>query len=279
VGLHIVPLDAPFGAEVTGLDPAAPLDAELVAELRAALDDHLLLLFRNGDALPHNAHVAARCTAFGALRPTLADRSRYRDQPGINRVSNRDADGVQGTGGSGPVGWHSDLHFQPPLIEFVYLDAVAVPGAGGQTSFADLRAAYDALDPEMRRRVDDLQVHYRWRPDIDFAAYFKASDPESLATEATVPLVYRNTRTGRRSVWPNDGPDFVVDVVGLSPEEGRSLLRDLVVHCTQPRFVYRHEWRRGDAVLWNNIQALHRREAFDDSAERVMRHVNILAGA
>ena len=279
MGVRLVPLDAPFGAEVIGLAPDAPLDAALVAELRAALDEHLLLLFRNGDALPANEHVAARCAAFGPLRPTLADRSRYPDQPGINRVSNRDADGVQGTGGAGPVGWHSDLHFQPPLIEFVHLDAVAVPGHGGETSFADLRAAYDALAPAVRDRIDDLQVHYRWRPDIDFAAYFKTSDPSTLATETTVPLVVRNPRTGRRSVWPNDGPDFVVDVAGLSPGEGRALLDELLVHCTQPRFVYRHAWRKGDAVLWNNIQALHRREAFDDTTERVMRHVNILTTA
>ncbi len=277
--LRYVPLAAPFGAEVLGLDLTAPIDASVRASLVAALDEHLLLLVRNGSAPPTDDQVAALCGALGALRPTLADRSRHPGQPGINRVSNRDADGVQGTGGAGPVDWHSDLHFQPPLIEFVYLDALAVPGHGGETSFADLRAAYDALPAALRARIDDLVVHYRWRPDIDFATYFATSDPSSLATETTVPLVHRNPRTGRPSVWPNRGPDFVVDVVGLPEAEGRALLDDLLARATRPEHVLRHAWQPGDAVVWNNTQALHRREAFDDSTVRVMRHVNILTSA
>lgn len=272
----VLPFDAPFGAEVRGLDFSVPLDAPTRTQLVAALDEYLVLLFRHGAHPPTNHDLAATCAAIGALRPTLADRSRYHDEPGINRISNRDADGVVGTGGAGPVGWHSDLHFTPPLIEFVYLDALAVPGSGGATSFADLRAAYDALPPATRATIDDLSVHYRWRPDIDFASYFAASDPASLVPGATVPLVFENPRTGRRSVWPNDGPDFVVAVDGLEPEAGRALLDDLIAHCTAPEFVYRHDWAPGDAVLWNNTQALHSREPFDDTTVRVMRHVNIL---
>lgn len=272
-------LDASFGAEVLGFDFSAPLVPATRAQLVDALDEHLLLLFRHGDRPPTNAEVATVCAAIGPLRPTLADRSRLPDQPGINRVSNRDADGVQGTGGAGPVGWHSDLHFTPPLIEFVYLDALAVPRTGGETSFADLCAAYDALPAETRARIATLEVHYRWRPDIDFARYFAATDLAGLATETTVPLVHRNPRTGRPSVWPNDGPDFVVDVPGLDPDVGRALLDELIAHCTQPQFVYRHQWQTGDAVLWNNTQVLHRRESFDDAHERVLRHVNILTVA
>lgn len=279
MGLRLEPLDGPFGAEVRGLDVAEPIGEATRAALVAALDEHLLLLFRNGAALPYDDQVAALCTALGPLRPTLADRSRHPGQPGINRVSNRDADGVQGTGGAGPVGWHSDLHFQPPLIEFVYLDAVAVPGHGGATSFADLRAAYDALPEPQKARIHDLVVRYRWRPDIDFATYFATSDPSSLATETTVPLVFRNPRTRRPSVWPNRGPDFVVDIVGLPEAEGRALLDELLAAATRPEHVLRHDWAVGDAVLWNNTQALHRREAFDDTTVRVMRHVNILTTA
>src|SRR5207237_618958 len=145
VPVSIEPLDAALGAEVRGFDFAAPLDNDLRDELLAAVDRHLLLLFRN-DTVPTEADVVRVCEAFGPLRPTLADRSRLPGYPGINRVSNRDADGVVGTGGCGEVTFHSDLHFVPPLIEMVYLDAVQAPDAGGRTGWANLVAAYDALD-------------------------------------------------------------------------------------------------------------------------------------
>jgi alpha-ketoglutarate-dependent taurine dioxygenase len=276
VTLTITPLDAPLGAEVRGHDFATPPDAATVAQLQAAVDEHLVLLFRNGADGPTNQQVVDFCESFGPLRPTLADKSRLPGYPGINRVSNRDADGVQGTGGHAVVTWHSDLSFTPPLIEFLWLDAVVIPGTGGRTKWANLCAAYDALDDATKARIDDLGVRYRLRDGLDFSGYFKASDPNSLYDDTVISLVQRNPRTGRKSVWPNTGPDFAAEVLGMSPDEGAELLAGLLAHCTQPRFVYAHEWRVGDACLWINTQTMHEREAFDDSHERVLRHVNIL---
>ena len=272
----MTPLDAPLGAEVHGFDFATHVDHAVRDRLVAAIDDHLVLLFRNGDAPPTNQQVADLCSAIGPLRPTLADKSRLPDQPGINRVSNRDAHGVVGTGGSGTVTWHSDLSFQPPLIEFLYLDALVIPGLGGDTKFVNLCAAYAALPVATRARIDDIAVKYRLRDGLDFSGYFKASDPGSLFQETVVSLVQRNPRTGRKSVWPNTGPDFAVDVLGFDPAAGGALLAELLEHCTRDEFVYRHVWRRGDAVLWLNTQTMHEREAFPDEHERVLRHVNIL---
>ena len=272
----MTPLDAPLGAEVHGFDFAMHVDHAVRSRLVAAIDDHLVLLFRNGDAPPTNQQVADLCSAIGPLRPTLADKSRLPDQPGINRVSNRDADGVVGTGGSGTVTWHSDLSFQPPLIEFLYLDALVIPGLGGDTKFVNLCAAHAALPAVTRARIDDIAVKYRLRDGLDFSGYFKASDPGSLFQETVVSLVQRNPRTGRKSVWPNTGPDFAVDMLGFDPAPGRALLAELLEHCTRDEFVYRHVWRRGDAVLWLNTQTMHEREAFPDEHERVLRHVNIL---
>src|SRR5207247_326016 len=121
VTVAITPLDEPLGADVMGFDFDAPLDAATRDRLAAAVDEHLLLVFRN-DVLPTEQQVVDFCESFGPLKPTLADRSRLPGYPGINRVSNRDADGVQGTGGSGIVTFHSDLSFNPPLLEFIYLD-------------------------------------------------------------------------------------------------------------------------------------------------------------
>jgi alpha-ketoglutarate-dependent 2,4-dichlorophenoxyacetate dioxygenase len=238
-----------------------------------------VLLFRNGERVPTNQQVVDFCESFGPLRPTLADKSRLPGYRGINRVSNRDADGVQGTGGHGIVTWHSDLSFTPPLIEFLWLDALVIPGEGGRTKWTNLCAAYDALDDATKARIDDLGVRYRLRDGLDFSGYFKASDPATLYKDTEISLVQRNPRTGRKSVWPNTGPDFAVEVVGMSPSEGAALMGDLLAHCSQDQFVYAHEWQVGDACLWINTQTMHEREAFDDSQERVLRHVNILGVA
>jgi alpha-ketoglutarate-dependent taurine dioxygenase len=154
-----------------------------------------------------------------------------------------------------------------------------IPGSGGRTKWTNLCAAYDALDESTKERIDDLGVRYRLRDGLDFSGYFKASDPAGLFQDTEISLVQRNPRTGRRSVWPNTGPDFAVEVVGLPAAEGAALLADLFAHCTHDRFVYAHEWRVGDGCLWLNTQTMHEREPFPDSEERVLRHVNILGVA
>jgi taurine dioxygenase len=275
--LTITPLDAPLGAEVTGFDFASPVDEPARDELLAAVDEHLLLVFRNGQ-LPTEQQVVDFCESFGQLNPTLADKSRLPGYPGINRVSNRDADGVVGTGGSGVVTFHSDLSFRPPLIEFIYLDAVKVTAEGGATKWTNLVAAYDALDTVTQNRIDDLGVRYRLRDGLDYDGYFKATSV-NLAASTEISLVQRNPRHGRKAVWPNIGPDFAADVQGLSSDESAALLAELFEHCTQDRFVYRHEWHMGDACFWLNNQTMHEREAFPDREERVLRHVNVLGTA
>ena len=169
MSLTITPLDAPLGAEVAGFDFAAPAAPDATARLLAAVDEHLLLLFRNPEP-PTPAQVTAFCESFGPLRPTLADKSRLPGFPGINRVSNVDVDGVVGTGGSDVVTYHSDLSFNPPLIEFLYLDAIALPTSGGATKWLNLVAAYQDLDTDTKARIDDIGVEYRLRDGLDFGS-------------------------------------------------------------------------------------------------------------
>lgn len=274
--IRFTPLDAPLGALVEGFDPAERITPDVRDAFVAAIDEHLMLLVRNGDAPPSNQQVVDLCSAVGPLRPTLADKSRLPGHPGINRVSNRDACGVVGTGGHGTVAWHSDLSFQPPLIEFLYLDALSIPARGGATSWTNLCAAYDALPEATRLRIDDLGVRYRLRDGLDFSSYFKASDPASLFQDTEISLVQTNPRNGRRGVWPNTGPDFAVEVQAMCRADGTRLLAELFAHCTRDEFVYRHVWRRGDACLWLNTHTMHQRESFPDTDVRVLRHVNIL---
>jgi taurine dioxygenase len=162
------------------------------------------------------------------------------------------------------------------LIEFLYLDALELPTNGGDTKWLNLVAAYEDLPGETKERIGDLTVRYRLRDGLDFNDYFKASDGESLRDETEISLVQTNPRTGRKSVWPNIGPDFSAQVVGMSPDDSALLLKELYVHCTQDKFVYRHRWRVGDSALWINTQTMHEREAFPGDQVRVLRHVNIL---
>jgi taurine dioxygenase len=269
-----------FGAYVDGVDLCAAPDDDTRAAVQAALDEHLVLILRNGPDVATDAQVVAFCSAFGPLRPSLADKSRMKDHPAINLVGNRHLGEVQGSGGSGPLHFHSDLHHEPPLIEFIYLDALCVPAEGGATLWVNLRAAYDALTDERKDLIDGLSVRYALRKDLDFDTYFKASTT-ALATRrqsTEVSLVQSNGRNGRKSVWPNAGPqsNHTAQIVGMEPEESTALLTELFDHCTQDRFRLRHHWQQGDACLWHNLQTMHGREAFPEDQPRMMRHVNIL---
>jgi taurine dioxygenase len=248
--------------------------------VQAALDEYLVLTFRNGLPSPTDEEVVAFCAAFGPLRPSLADQSRVPGHPEINLVGNRNVGDVQASGGATPIHFHSDLHHEPPLIEFIYLDALRVPDTGGDTLWVDLRAAYDALPASRRAELDGLTVRYALRKDLDRTTYFKASDTV-LATRresSTVALVQTNPRTGRKSLWPNAGPqsNHTAQVVGMDPDESRALLFELYEHGTSEQFRYRHHWQLGDACLWHNVQTLHARDPFPDDQERLMRHLNIL---
>ena len=216
--LAITRLDAPLGAEVRGVSFDRPLRAKTREALRAAIDEHLLLVFENEEP-PTPLQVNDFCEQFGPLRPTLADKSRLPGFPGINRVSNRDADGVLGTGGHDVVTFHSDLSFEPPLIEFIYLDALELPIRGGATKWTNLVAAYEALDSATRARIEGLAVEYRLRDGLDFVNYFKAKDLNGAMRNSTrISLVQANPRNGRKGVWPNTGPDFAAHVIGMSAE-------------------------------------------------------------
>ena len=274
--LEIKPLDAPLGAEVKGLSIDGDTDTATLKALREAVDEHLLLVFRDSE-LPSPEALNAFCLQWGALRPTLADRSRLPGFPGINRISNRDEGKIVGTGGHDVVTWHSDLAFEPPLIERIYLDAVVLPSRGGNTKWTNLVAAYEALDEATRERIDCVAVDYRLRDGLDFVNYFMAEDPtEATRDQTRISLVQTNPRNGRKAVWPNTGPDFAARVVGMPEDKGTELLAELYEHSTQHRFVYEHEWCVGDSVFWLNNQTLHQREAFPGRELRVLRHVNIL---
>jgi alpha-ketoglutarate-dependent 2,4-dichlorophenoxyacetate dioxygenase len=143
--------------------------------------------------------------------------------------------------------------------------AKVVPPVAADTEFADLRAAYDALERDMKHRLEGLRAHHsiaysRMTLGFDFSA-----EEQRKLPGAVHPVVRTNPRTGRRSLYLASHASRIMD---WPVPEGRLLLRELTEHATQPQFVYRHAWREGDLVIWDNLATVHRGRPFDDSKHR-----------
>ena len=273
--IEIRPFDAPCGAEVRGVRFDRRLGDDVRGALLAALAAHKVLVLR-GHELPDPEAFREFGLRLGPLRPSVADLSRLRDYEEINLVSNTvDADGVTGTGGTGVIEWHADMNFEAPVTDFIVLDAVEIPPAGGNTRFCDLHAAYRSLAPGLRERIEHFEVRYSFRGDLDYA---KLSE-EHLASLRTVvhSVVQARFPSLERSLWPNVGI-FDGIVLGLSPEASAELLATLFAAATDERNVFEHEWQEGDCAVWSNWSVFHRREPFDPDHRRVMRHLTVSEG-
>jgi alpha-ketoglutarate-dependent taurine dioxygenase len=193
----------------------------------------------------------------------------------VNLVSNREFEGVTGTGGSGLIDWHGDMNFTTPATDFVALDAVELPeSGGGATRFADLCAAYDALSSHEQSRIELAEVRYFFRSDLSYA---KLSDAQRQSLRSvTHPLVQTRFPSRRRSLWPNVG---IFDGYVVGHDDGsRELLDTLLRHATHEDRVYEHEWVQGDCAIWSNWTIFHQRLPFDDRHRRRMRHLTISEG-
>ncbi len=274
--IEVRPLDAPVGAEVRGWRFDRRLDDETRRRLLAAVAVHGLLILRGHDKPPDNQVFRDFGLRFGPLRPSVANLSRLRDHEEINLVSNTvEADGVAGTGGAEVIDWHADMNFEPPATDYIVLDALELPSSGGATRFANLHAAYDALAPAMKERIEHLEVRYTFKQDLEYAKL----SPEHLASlrAVTYTLVQCRFPSFRRSMWPNIGI-FDGTIVGVDAAAAQDLLAELFAQATADRFVYEHHWKEGDCALWSNWSVFHRREPFAASQRRVMRHLTVSEG-
>jgi alpha-ketoglutarate-dependent 2,4-dichlorophenoxyacetate dioxygenase len=161
--------------------------------------------------------------------------------------------------------WHTDASFQDPPGRYSMLSAKVLPPAGADTEFADTRAAYDALDAATKTRLEGLRVHHSIAHSRQILGFeFSPEESESLKG-AIHPLVRTLPRSNRRSLYVASHASRIVD---WPVPEGRLLLHDLIEHATQRQFVYRHAWRHGDLVIWDNRATMHRATPFDDMEHR-----------
>lgn len=252
------------------------LETDEIAALRQSLHEQGVLAF-SGQHLTREEHVEL-AQRFGAIdtfdtRTPNATQSPWAPrEPGTPVVVERDE---QGTPAPAWEPWRSDGSFKDPPVALSIRCAVAVDGDGGQTEFADLRAAYDALPVEMRTPLEALDV---WHS----AVYAKAAageiplpvpdDPTSLPG-ARHPLVRVHPATQRRALFLGEN---ACHVFGHEPAEGQRLLADLTAEACRPPHVFSHVWRAGDVVMWDARSVIHRTQAPGPSGRRVLRHISIV---
>ena len=265
-----------LGAEVAGIDLRALSGADFAA-IRQAWIDHQVLLFR-GQALT-DPDLIAFSRRFGDLDhapvqeggQTIAE-----GRPEIYVVSNVIENGVAiGSLGYGEAVWHTDMSYlpEPPMASMLY--ALEIPPAGGDTSFVDMYAAYDALPDALKQRVAGLRVKHDGT--YNSGGYVRKgvtpTDDPREAPGRMHPLVCTHPESGRRMLYL--GRRKMAWLEGFDLAESDALLDEIWAHATQKPFVLTHRWRVGDLVLWDNRCTMHRRDPFDAKARRVMHRTQV----
>ena len=263
-----------FVAEASPVDLRRVHDSDTLAVIRQGMDDHAVLVFRDqpftddeqlafAQRLDGELHVKTGTAALGLNRlanDALADISNLDEHGEIAQPDHR-----RRAYGLGNRLWHTDASFQDPAGRYSMLSAKVVPPVGAETEYADMRAAYDALPAAMKARLEGLRVHHSIAHSRRTLGFEFSPEEEERLKGAIHPLVRTIPRSGRRSLYLASHASRIVD---WSVPEGRLLLRDLIEHATQPEFVYRHAWRVGDLVIWDNRATMHRARPYDDLAHR-----------
>ena len=263
-----------FAAEASEIDLRKAEDRETLDQIRAGMDRYGVLVFR-GQRFTDADQLAFAQRFDGTLHrktgSAVLRKNRFGDEA-LTDISNVDENGelfkAEDRRRMYTLGnrlWHTDASFQDPPGRYSMLHARVVPDVPADTEFADLRAAYDALDEALRAKLEGLEAHHSIAHSRETLGFEFSPEERELLKGAVHPLVRTNPRTGRRSLYL---ASHASRIVGWPVPEGRLLLRDLIEHATQPQFVYRHEWRVGDLVIWDNLATMHRGKPFDDITHR-----------
>ena len=272
-------LSPAIGVRVSGVDLSRPLDDSAFGVIRDAFNHHSVIVVPGQDITP--ARQIAFSRRFGDLEVHVLKDNVIEGQPEIFVVSNvRDADKPKGRAKAGWF-WHSDFSYQekPSLGSALY--AIEVPDAGGDTMFASMYAAHDALSETMKRLLSNLKAEHDFRQGYEkYTRHWAEPVPESaFAARPPVvhPVIRTHPETGRKCVYVN--PGYTTRIMGMNREESEALLGFLHAHCTRPEFVYRHRWQVGDLVMWDNRSAMHHAIGDYGDARRYMHRTTVAGDA
>jgi taurine dioxygenase len=255
MSIEITPLSASLGAEVRGVDLSCRIDAPTREALNRAFVAHSVLVVR-GQTLSAQAFLGA-VQNFGAVFEQHNTRFALPECPKIHYISNQDryADGRRYIPGAG---YHTDHSNDPVPPKATALLAIVLPETGGDTQFVDMRQAYDDLPDEMKGRIDGLRCRHVYQSKHS-ARKLMGLTPQrqnEVPPSAIHPLVRTHPESGRRSLYLN--PIRIEEIVGMPETDALALLEQLLAHATQEKYQYRHRWRPGDLVMWDNRCLLHK---------------------
>jgi alpha-ketoglutarate-dependent 2,4-dichlorophenoxyacetate dioxygenase len=275
-----------FVGEVSGVDVTRPLTPDEVAALEAGMDRYAVLVFHDQRLTDEQQMAFSR--NFGAIEDARGGNiTRPEDKRlpvGMNDVSNLGRDGRplerdsrQRAFNLGNMLWHSDSSFRPIPAKYSLLSARVVNPVGGNTEFADMRAAWEALDAATRAEIEELVCEHSLMYSRGALGMLEYSDEErAMFRPVRQRLVRTHPVTGRKSLYLSSHAGAIV---GMPMADARILLRDLTEHATQPAFVYVHRWRAWDLVMWDNRQMMHRVRRYDDTQPRDMRRTTVAGEA
>jgi alpha-ketoglutarate-dependent 2,4-dichlorophenoxyacetate dioxygenase len=271
-----------FAAEVEGVDLTRPLSADDVTAIHAGMDTYAVLVFhdqpiddeqqlafsRSLGELEHAIGTSLRAPEELRLPTTFADVSNLdRENRTFARDDRRRLFAI------GNRLWHSDSSFKPIPAKYSILHARSIPSKGGNTEFADMRAAYDALDDETKADIEDLICEHSQlfsRQQLGFTDF--TDEERARFAPVRQRLVRTHPVTGRKSLYLSS---HAGSILGWPVPEARAFLRDLVEHATQRQFVHAHTWRVGDLVMWDNRRTMHRARPFPAHEPRDMRRTTL----
>ena len=272
-----------FAAEVEGLDLQKPLTPDEVAAVHAGMDEYAVLVFHDQDI--DDEQQLAFTRSLGeierALGTSLRAPDEYRLPNTFADVSNLDKNNQvfaredrRRLFAIGNRLWHSDSSFKPVPAMYSLLHARAVPSKGGNTEFADMRAAYDALDAETKKEIADLVCEHSQIYSRQQIGFFDLTEEERVRfAPVRQRLVRTHPSTGRKSIYLSS---HAGGIEGWPVPEARCFLKDLVEFATQRQFVYAHSWRVGDLVMWDNRRTMHRARPFPVHEPRDMRRTTLV---
>jgi alpha-ketoglutarate-dependent 2,4-dichlorophenoxyacetate dioxygenase len=279
MAIEVTPLHPTLGAKVRGVDLTRPVLPELFAEIEAAFNRHGILIFPDQPVTDEPQLAFSRLFGLLEVNPNYAG-AKMRLRPDVADISNLDPEGRvlarddrRKLFNLGNQLWHTDSSFKRIPAKCSLLSARELPSSGGETEFADLRAAWDALPEARKRELDGLVAEhsiFRSRSQIGFADFndgiFKQLPPVPQA------LVRHHPASRRISLYL---ASHASHIVGWPVEKGRALIEELIAFSTQPQFVYQHRWTVEDLVIWDNRCTMHRGRPYDDTQRRVLHRTTV----
>jgi alpha-ketoglutarate-dependent 2,4-dichlorophenoxyacetate dioxygenase len=285
MALSIRQIHPVFVGEVSGVDLRHPLSREEVAAIEAGMDRYAVLVFHDQDITDEEQIAFTR--NFGEIENSaggnVTQPHQKRLNPLMNDVSNLGEDNRplarddrRRLFNLGNQLWHSDSSFRAIPAKYSLLSGRVIATKGGNTEFADMRAAYDALDDDTKAFVEDLVCEHSLLYSRGALGFEATPEERAMFRPVRQRLVRTHPVSGRKSLYL---ASHAGTIIGWPMPEARALLRDLTEHAVQPQFVYVHRWRQYDLVMWDNRQVMHRVRRFDESEPRDMRRTTVAGDA